>query len=126
MMNEALTRKGFEVVMASSVPEALQHIADDTFDLLLTDLHMPESGDGFTVVSATRRSQAGAFTMLVSGYRDSEGAMAAIPLEADEVLIKPFNIGKLTDLIHQRLGNPKPLVNQIKESVGTILGDARP
>jgi DNA-binding NtrC family response regulator len=43
MMNQALTRKGFEVVTASSVPEALRHIADETFDVLITDLHMPEA-----------------------------------------------------------------------------------
>jgi len=43
MMNQALTRKGFEVVTAASVPEALRHIADETFDVLITDLHMIES-----------------------------------------------------------------------------------
>jgi DNA-binding response OmpR family regulator len=121
VMNEALTRKGFEVVTASSVPEALRHIADETFDVLLTDLHMPEAGDGFTVVSAMRHSQPHALTMLVSGYPDVESAMAAILLEADEVLVKPFEVGKLTELIHQRLDNRKPFKRQPKESVSDIL-----
>jgi DNA-binding response OmpR family regulator len=121
MMNQALTRKGFEVVTASSVPEALRCIADETFDVLLTDLHMPEAGDGFTVVSAMRHSQPHALTMLVSGYPDVESAMAAILLEADEVLVKPFEIGKLTDLIHNRLENRQPSKRQPKESVGAIL-----
>jgi DNA-binding response OmpR family regulator len=121
VMNEALTRKGFEVVTASSVPKALRHIADETFDVLLTDLHMPEAGDGFTVVSAMRHSQPHALTMLVSGYPDVESAMAAILLEADEVLVKPFEVGKLTELIHQRLDNRKPFKRQPKESVSDIL-----
>jgi DNA-binding response OmpR family regulator len=121
MMNQALTRKGFEVVTASSVPEALRHIADEIFDVLITDLHMPEAGDGFTVVSAMRHSQPHALTMLVSGYPDVESAMAAILLEADEVLVKPFEVGKLTDLIHERLDNRKPTKRLEKERVGTIL-----
>jgi DNA-binding response OmpR family regulator len=128
MMNQALTRKGFEVVTASSVPGALRHIAGETFDVLITDLHMPEAGDGFTVVSAMRHSQPHALTMLVSGYPDVESAMAAILLEADEVLVKPFEVGKLTDLIHERLDNRKPYKQQRKpykqqpkERVGAIL-----
>jgi DNA-binding response OmpR family regulator len=121
MMNQALSRKGFEVVTASSVPEALRHIADETYDVLITDLHMPEAGDGFTVVSAMRHSQPHALTMLVSGYPDVESAMAAILLEADEVLVKPFEVGKLTDLIHERLDNRKPHNRQPKERVGAIL-----
>jgi DNA-binding response OmpR family regulator len=121
MMNQALTRKGFEVVTASSVPEALRHIADEPFDVLITDLHMPDAGDGFTVVSAMRHSQPHALTMLVSGYPDVESAMAAILLEADEVLVKPFEVGKLTDLIHQRLDNRKHYERQPKERVGAIL-----
>jgi DNA-binding response OmpR family regulator len=121
MMNQALSRKGFEVVTASSVTEALRHIADDTFDVLITDLHMPDAGDGFTVVSAMRHSQPQALTMLVSGYPDVESAMAAILLEADEVLVKPFEVGKLTDLIHERLDNRKPHDRQPKERVGAIL-----
>jgi hypothetical protein len=59
--------------------------------------------------------------MLVSGYPDVESAMAAILLEADEVLVKPFEVGKLTDLIHQRLENRKPHMRQPKERVGAIL-----
>jgi DNA-binding response OmpR family regulator len=121
MMNQALTRKGFAVVTATSVPEALRHIADDTFDVLITDLHMPEAGDGFTVVSAMRHSQPHALTLLVSGYPDVESAMSAILLEADEVLAKPFEVGKLTELIHARLDRRKPSKREPKERVGVIL-----
>jgi DNA-binding response OmpR family regulator len=121
MMNEALTRKGFDVVTASSVQEALRHIADETFDVLITDLHMPEAGDGFTVVSAMRHSQPDALTLLVSGYPDVESAMAAILLEADEVLVKPFGVSRLTDLIHDKMNNRKRLRREPKERVGVIL-----
>jgi len=121
MMNEALTRKGFEVVTAECVPDALRYIATQSFDVLVTDLHMPNPGDGFTVVSAMRHSQPEALTLLVSGYPDVQSAMAAILLEADEVLVKPFEIGRLTELIHERVLNRKPRNWLDKERVGAIL-----
>jgi CheY-like chemotaxis protein len=87
--------KGFEVVAAASVTEALKHIATDRFDVLITDLHMPNPGDGFTVVTAMRHSQPEALTLLVSGYPDVQSAMAAILLEADEIMVKPFDMENL-------------------------------
>src|SRR5690348_2939799 len=86
MMNATLERKGFEVVAAASVTEALRRITTESFDVLITDLHMPDPGDGFTVVNAMRHSQPHAPTLLVSGYPDVQSAMAAILLEADETI----------------------------------------
>src|SRR5580704_15012169 len=108
MMSQGLERKGFEVVAASSVTEALRRIATESFNVLITDLHMPNPGDGFTVVSAMRHSQPNALTMLVSGYPDVQSAMAAILLEADEIVVKPFEIGRLTELVRDRVVNRKP------------------
>lgn len=121
MMNEGLQRKGFEVATAASVTEALRRIATESFDVLITDLHMPDPGDGFTVVSAMRHSQPNALTMLVSGYPDVQSAMAAILLEADEIVVKPFEIGRLTELVNQKMLNRKPTKRLDKERVSVIL-----
>jgi DNA-binding response OmpR family regulator len=121
MMSAGLERKGFEVVTASQVSEALACIATERFDVLITDLHMPDPGDGFTVVSAMRHSQPHALTMLVSGYPDVQSAMAAILLEADEIVVKPFEIGRLTELVHDKMLNRKPTKRLDKERVGAIL-----
>jgi DNA-binding NtrC family response regulator len=90
-----LARKGFEVVAATNVSEALRFITTETFDALITDLHMPNAGDGFSVVTAMRHSQPHALTLLVSGYPDVQGAMTAIALEADEIIMKPFRVERL-------------------------------
>jgi DNA-binding response OmpR family regulator len=121
MMNQGLERKGFEVVAAGSVTEALKRIATESFDVLITDLHMPDPGDGFTVVSAMRHSQPNALTMLVSGYPDVQSAMAAILLEADEIVVKPFEIARLTELVQERVVNRKPAKRLDKVRVGVIL-----
>ena len=57
MMTATLERRGFGVVAATNVTEALKLITTETFDVLITDLHMPSPGDGFTVVTAMHHSQ---------------------------------------------------------------------
>ena len=121
MMTQGLERKGFEVVAAGSVIEALRRIANESFDVLISDLHMPNPGDGFTVVSAMRHSQPSALTMLVSGYPDVQSAMAAILLEADEIVVKPFEIARFTEFVQERVVNRSPTKRSQKERVGAIL-----
>jgi len=121
MMTQGLERTGFEVIAADSVTEALRQIATQSFDVLISDLHMPNPGDGFTVVSAMRHSQPSVLTMLVSGYPDVQSAMAAILMEADEIVVKPFEIGRFTELVRDRVANRKPARRVDKEGVGAIL-----
>src|SRR5271170_6327368 len=121
MMTVTLEQKGFGVVAAASVTEALKHIATESFDVLITDLHMPHPGDGFTVVSAMRHFQPNALTMLVSGYPDVQSAMAAILLEADEIVVKPFEIGRFTELVREKALNRKATKRLDKERVGVML-----
>jgi len=56
---EVLDQNGFAVTTAAYVSEALKHISSRTFEVLLSDLHMPGAGDGLTVCKcdASRKSQ---------------------------------------------------------------------
>jgi DNA-binding response OmpR family regulator len=121
MVNATLERKGFDVVAVASVPDALRHITTESFDVLITDLHMPNAGDGFAVVTAMRHSQPDALTLLVSGYPDVQSAMAAILLEADEIIVKPFEVGRLAELVREKMHTRKPVARLEKERVGVIL-----
>ena len=121
VMTETLGRKGFDVVAAASVTEALRLITIESFDVLITDLHMPHPGDGFTVVTAMRHSHPNALTLIVSGYPDVQSAMATILLEADEILIKPFEMNRLPELIREKILTRRPVARVEKESVGAIL-----
>ena len=94
-----LERNGFEVVAAANVNEALKLIASQTFDALLTDLHMPQAGDGLTVVSAMRHSNPKAVTLIFSGYPAMKEATAAILRQADGILMKPLSVEALVDTI---------------------------
>ena len=121
MMSTTLEHKGFEVVPAASVTEALKLITTESFDVLITDLHMPNPSDGFAVVTAMRHSQPDALTLLVSGYPDVKSAMDAILLEADDIIVKPFEAGKLAEMVHEKLLSRKPPVRTPKDRVAAIL-----
>lgn len=120
MMTVTLEHKGFAVVAAANVADALRLITTERFDAVITDLHMPNPGDGFTVVSAMRHSQPDALTLLVSGYPDVQSAMAAILLEPDEIIVKPFDIGRLAELLRDKISR-KPTAPTTKERVAEIL-----
>lgn len=121
MMRLTLEKKGFEVIPASSVTAALKLIVMETFDVLITDLHMPDPSDGFAVITAMRHSQPEALTLLVSGYPDVKSAMDAILLEADDIIVKPFEPGKIAEIVHDKLQNRKTASRTPKERVAAIL-----
>jgi len=121
MMSRTLEGKGFDVISAASVTEALKLITTESFDVLITDLHMPNPSDGFAVITAMRHSQPEALTLLVSGYPDVKSAMDAILLEADDIIVKPFEAGKLATMVHEKLLTRKPFAQIKKERVAAIL-----
>src|ERR1700704_1646751 len=86
----------------------LSRIATENFDLLLSDLHMPHAGDGFTVVSAMRHTHPNAVTLALSGHPAIDEVLSAIRLQADEGLMKPIEIASLREIIHEKLPCPVP------------------
>src|SRR6202050_3288648 len=121
MMTATLAHKGFDVVAAANVTEALKLITAASFDVLITDLHMPNPSDGFAVITAMRHIHPKALTLLVSGYPDVKSAMDAILLEADEIIVKPFETKTLADLVHSKLLSRQYAVPPPKERVAAIL-----
>jgi len=98
-----LRKNGFDVVTAANVNEALKLIASQTFDVLLSDLHMPQPGDGLTVVSAMRNADPKAVTIIFSGYPEMAQATAALLHQTDDILIKPLAVELLVKTIRDRL-----------------------
>ena len=103
MVSSVLALSGFQVTSAGNVAEALSLICSDTFDVLLSDLHMPGAGDGLTVVSAMRHANPMAVTLLLSAFPQMAAASQAIVLQADEILTKPMDMGALVQVIRQRV-----------------------
>jgi ActR/RegA family two-component response regulator len=101
-----LRKHGFEVSTAATVAEALQKITSEKFDVLLSDLNIGNPGDGLTVVSAMRRTQPAAVTMILTGYPAFETALEAIRQQVDDYIVKPANIPVLVSTIESKLASP--------------------
>src|ERR1700677_2407747 len=117
---EVLGQNGFVVTTAANVSEALKHISSGTFEVLLSDLHMPGAGDGLTVVSAMRHANPKAVTILLSAFPEMNAAAHAILMQADEILVKPMNVEALVIAIKQRLASGSPGM-RVVETVAAIL-----
>jgi DNA-binding response OmpR family regulator len=118
---EGLESRGFEVAPAASVCEALRLISTENFDVLLSDLHMPDASDGFTVVNAMRHTQPNAVTLVLSNYPVLQAAMTAILLQADQVLLRPIAFTELTEIIQKKLSDPTAHIAVNKERVAAII-----
>jgi ActR/RegA family two-component response regulator len=83
-------KRGFDRTVAPSVNETLRLISVAKFDVLLCGLHLPDVGDGLTVVSAMRHANPNSVTLVLTGYP----ALQKATNSANEVLLKPIGINR--------------------------------
>lgn len=120
---------GFSVTSTGTVPDALRLISHEKFDVLIADLNVGNAGDGFTVVSAMRRTQPTSVNFILTGYPAFETALEAIRQQVDDYLIKPTDIELLVQAIQSKLTDRKPthgiqpkrLPDIIEQHLGSIV-----
>jgi len=98
LLRAALTKLGYEVTSASNGAEAIEAIAKMPFDVVITDLLMPEK-DGIEVIGELRRRQPQARIVAMSGGgRGSREhyLQTAKGLGAHALLGKPFSVTELS------------------------------
>ena len=93
----------YAVTVAGTVPEALDVITHQKFDILLTDLNIGSPAEGFILVTAMRRCQPSAATFILTGYPDFQTALEAIRKQVDDYLVKPADIPKLVSALKKKL-----------------------
>jgi ActR/RegA family two-component response regulator len=118
---EILKMHGFEVRSEGTVSAALAAINEDRFDVLIADLNIGMPGDGFTVVSAMRRTQPDAVTIILTGYPAFETALEAIRSQVDDYAVKPADIEELVQVIEEKLQHRVPRRPLQRKRVATIL-----
>jgi len=98
-----LERRGYQVRVAATVPEALSEMRNHKFDVLVSDLNIGEDGNGFTVIRAMRKTHPNCVAILLTGYPAFETAVQAIEDEVDGYLVKPADIDSLVGTIERKL-----------------------
>lgn len=85
---------GFEVTQASNVAEATARLDGYAYDVLLTDLRLPD-GDGTTVLEAACARYPDIVVLVVTGHGSIRAAVDAIRLGAADFVTKPFQLDEL-------------------------------
>jgi len=126
-LGEILRTQGYEVTTVATVREALAQITSNPFEVLIADLNIGQPGDGFTVVSAMRRTQPDCATFILTGYPAMETALQAIRSQVDDYLIKPADVEALIKAIESRSQRkrvaqppPKRIAMLIRENTAQI------
>ncbi|MCZ6799708.1 MAG: response regulator [Nitrospirae bacterium] len=103
---ERLTIEGYQVWTAPNGRKGLQLYHDHSFDLVITDVLMPEL-DGLEVVRTLRRFSTTLPIIVMSGggNRDLDFLMEAKEFGATRTISKPFHPDKLVAMIHTLLSS---------------------
>lgn len=88
-MADWLRAKGFTVVEASSCREALAHLQETAFDLVLADLRL-QDGTGFDVLARCRQEHPDTIVILVTGYATAATGVEAVRAGAFDLVTKPL------------------------------------
>ncbi|RME47480.1 MAG: sigma-54-dependent Fis family transcriptional regulator [Deltaproteobacteria bacterium] len=89
MLRMLLRREDFEVACAGDGREALRKLENETFDLVLSDICMPDM-DGLQLLNALRESDITVPIIMMSAYGTIDTAIEAMKHGAYDYINKPF------------------------------------
>ncbi|MGQ9618197.1 MAG: sigma-54-dependent transcriptional regulator [Candidatus Aminicenantia bacterium] len=102
VLKRTFQKEGFYVTTASSGNEALKEINETPFDLVITDLKMPD-GDGLSLIKQIHSIYPETMIMVITAYGSTESAVEAMKSGAFDYIIKPINIEELRIIIRNAL-----------------------
>ena len=105
MIQTWLKKNGYEAVLASRYEQAKIEISNGDFDLILTDLRLPD-GDGIILMTWVREKLKSKVPIIVmTGYAEVQTAVSAMKLGAFDYLKKPINPSVLEEKIAAALAS---------------------
>jgi DNA-binding NtrC family response regulator len=102
-----LSEEGYETSLASTGKEAMELLNEEDFDILITDLKMPEM-DGMELVKNCLNICPQTSVIIITAHASVESAIEALRMGAFDYILKPFDFDDLL-LKVQRLLNHKEL-----------------
>ena len=86
-----LLRQGYRVQTAGSVAEARARLADERFDVVITDMRLPD-GFGMDLLHELRKHQRSERCIVITAYGSAENAVEALRAGAFDYLTKPVDL----------------------------------
>lgn len=94
LLLDHLTRKGYHVRVASDGAEAIRLFSDTPFDIIITDMHMPEL-DGLELIRRIKSVPRNVDILAITGYVRNYRYADIVKAGASDFLVKPFGIEEL-------------------------------
>jgi len=101
-----LLTEGDDVQTTESGQEGLRRALSEHFDLVMTDLKMPDL-DGMELVRAVRGRRPETAIVVITGYGSVSSAVEAIKLGVSDYIEKPFTPEEITKAIDRALAGTK-------------------
>jgi two-component system response regulator PilR (NtrC family) len=98
-----LRREGHQVKVAESGEKALELLAQDPADVVVTDLKMPGSIDGLGLLRGIKDRNVDTEVIVVTAFATPETAIAAMKQGAYDYLTKPFKVDEIHAVIERAL-----------------------
>ncbi|GJQ60125.1 MAG: sigma-54-dependent Fis family transcriptional regulator [Candidatus Scalindua sp. AMX11] len=108
-----LSRSDYDTSCALTGRDALKMIERIHFDIVITDMKLPDIG-GFTIIEEIKRKDANTSVVMITAYSSIQTAIDAMKKGADHYLTKPVNIDEL-ELILGRIWEKQLLILQNRE-----------
>lgn len=108
ILERILSKCGCKHEIIRSGPEALQRIEREKYDLLITDLKMPDV-DGMTILKEARKRSPDILVIMITGFSTVESAVEAMKLGAYDYLRKPIDPDELLLIVERALENKRLL-----------------
>ncbi len=102
--SRTLSPEGYEVRLAKNGVEGLKMASEERFDLVLTDLKMPDM-DGIEVLRIIKEKWPETAVIIVTGYQTVDTAVKAIKLGAYDYIEKPFTPDALLSAVAEAMAN---------------------
>ena len=97
-----LKKEGYDILAVESGRKALEELEKDEFDLVITDLRMPQV-DGMQVVERTKQLYPETEVVVITGYATVATAVEAMQKGAYHYLAKPYQNDEVRILIRQAM-----------------------
>ncbi|HLC06303.1 MAG TPA: sigma-54 dependent transcriptional regulator [Anaerolineales bacterium] len=101
-----LEKQGHRVTAAADGERALQLVAEQPPDLVISDLRMPNV-DGIGLLAGIRKQHPELPVILITAYASSDSAIQAMRLGADDYITKPFRIEEIRLVVEKALARPR-------------------
>ena len=102
VMVEMLTPRGFEARSCSSAEEALELMQRESFDLIISDLHMPAMS-GVELLEEVKKKHPSVAFLMATGVADVRVGIEAMQKGASDYLVKPIGLNTLASSVERAL-----------------------